>query len=74
MLDEMRILIPVSAMRERQSAFGVDLDCVDRGPECQKSVAAVPEPGKEPGGAAAWAVRREAPCITGTAGRNSEGG
>jgi hypothetical protein len=27
--------IPASAMRERQSEYGVDLDCIDRGPECQ---------------------------------------
>jgi len=27
--------IPPSAMRERQREFGVDLDCIDRGPECQ---------------------------------------
>jgi hypothetical protein len=27
--------IPASALRERQREFGVDLDCIDRGPECQ---------------------------------------
>jgi hypothetical protein len=27
--------IPARVMRERQREFGVDLDCIDRGPECQ---------------------------------------
>lgn len=27
--------IPEPVMRERQREYGVDLDCIDRGPECQ---------------------------------------
>jgi hypothetical protein len=27
--------IPAPVMRERQREHGVDLDCIDRGPECQ---------------------------------------